>query len=73
MVKLGRSSFVGLNATVGGEVEIGEESFLGGATLVLKCAAPRSVFIAPGTEKFRLDSRNFLRISTMPALSTRKT
>ena len=72
MVTLGRSSFVGLNSTVGGEVAIGAESFLGASTLVIKCAAPKSVFISPGTEKFRLDSENFLRITSMPAMATRK-
>lgn len=72
MVALGRSSFVGLNATVGGEVAIGAESFLGASTLVIKCAPPKSVFISPGTEKFRLDSGNFLRITSMPAMATRK-
>ena len=69
VVTLGRSSFVGLNATVGGEVSIGSESFLGAATLVLKCLDPKSVFISPGTEKFRLDSKTFLRMTSMPAMA----
>ena len=73
-VTLGARSFVGLNATIAGELSIGAGSFLGAASLVLKSAPPRSVFIAPGTEKFRLDSNAFLRMTRMPALgsATRK-
>lgn len=65
---LGERCFVGLNATIGGELSIGADSFLGGATLVLKSATERSVFIAPGTEKFRLDSDAFLRMTRMAAI-----
>ena len=65
---LGERCFVGLNATIGGELSIGADSFLGGATLVLKSAPARSVFIAPGTEKFRLDSDAFLRMTRMSAI-----
>ncbi|MBS1142609.1 MAG: transferase [Proteobacteria bacterium] len=70
-VILGERSFVGLNATIGGEVSVGADCFLGGATLLLKNAAPGSVYIAPGTEKFRLDSKAFLRMTAMPALGSR--
>jgi hypothetical protein len=55
-------------ATIGGELSIGADSFLGAATLVLKSAPERSVFIAPGTEKFRLDSEAFLRMTRMAAI-----
>ncbi len=68
VVTLGERSFVGLNATIGGELSIGADCFLGAATLVLKSAAPRSVFIAPGSDKFRLESDAFLRMTRMPAL-----
>lgn len=73
VVTLGERSFIGLNATVGGELSIGADSFLGAATLVIKSAPPRSVFIAPGTDKFRLNSDDFLRMTKMSALGpTRK-
>lgn len=72
MMELGARSFVGLNATIAGELTIGENSFLGAASLVLKSAPARSVFIAPGTEKFRLDSDAFLRMTRMPAIGARK-
>ena len=72
VVTLGQRSFVGLNATIGGELSIGADSFLGAATLVLKSAPPRSVFIAPGTEKFRLESDAFLRMTRLPAIGASK-
>lgn len=71
-VTLGEKCFVGLNATVGGEVSIGANSFLGAATLIIKNAPPRSVFVAAGTEKFRLESDTFLRMTKMPALGASK-
>lgn len=73
LVSLGERCFVGLNATVGGELSVGPDSFLGAATLVLKDAPAKSVFIAPGTQKFRLDSDDFLRMTRMAAIgATRK-
>jgi sugar O-acyltransferase (sialic acid O-acetyltransferase NeuD family) len=60
---LGTSSFVGLGAIVGNEVDIGAESFLGAGVLVTKCCDAKSVFVTRDTEKFRLDSDRFLKIS----------
>ena len=62
---LGEGSFVGLGAIVAHEVEIGAESFLGAGVLVTKCAGAKSVFVATGTDLFRLDSDRFLRITKM--------
>lgn len=70
VVTLGERTFVGLNATIGGELSIGADCFLGAATLVIKSAAPRSVFIARGTDKFRLESDEFIRMTMMPAIGT---
>lgn len=72
VVTLGERSFIGLNATIGGELSIGEDCFLGAATLVIKSAPPRSVFITPGTSKFRLESDDFIRMTMMPALGPNK-
>jgi len=68
VVTLGQRSFVGLNATIGGELTIGEDCFLGATALVVKSAPPRSVFIARSTDKFRLESNDFLTMTRMPAL-----
>jgi serine acetyltransferase len=71
-MKLGAGSFVGLNATLGGDIKIGASSFIGGGTVVLKSAEAKSVFIQPTTEKFRLNSEEFLRITRMSSIGSRK-
>ncbi len=71
-VRLGERSFVGLNATVGGEVELGERCFVGGGANVMRSAPPKSVYVAPSTEKFRLDSDAFVRMTRMPAMGRRE-
>lgn len=70
MVRLGASSFVGLNATVAGEVTLGAECFLGASALVTKSADARSVFVEPSSEKLRLDSRQFIRMTVMSAIGS---
>lgn len=57
--------FLGVNATIGHEVTIGRESFIGAGALVTKNAAPKSVCIVPDTQKFRLDSDSFLKLTKM--------
>jgi len=57
--------FLGVNATIGHEIKVGQESFIGAGTLVTKNVAPKSVYIAPDTQKFRLDSDSFLRLTKM--------
>ena len=69
---LGERSFVGLNATLGGEIVVGRDNLLGAAALILKNTEDKSVFIAPGTEKFRLDSPTFLRMTSLPAMRNGK-
>lgn len=72
MVEVGQGSFVGLNATIGGEAVLGAECFVGAGALVLKSAPDKSVFVQPGTEKFRLDSTQFLRMTRMAAMGSRR-
>lgn len=72
LMTLGAGSFVGLNATLGGDIIIGASSFIGGGALVLNSAEPKSVFIQPNTEKFRLDSDAFLRITKMRSIGLEK-
>ena len=57
--------FLGVNATIGHELRIGEASFIGAGTLITKNVLPKSVYIAPDTQKFRLDSDMFLRLTKM--------
>ncbi len=67
-VRIGARSFIGLNATIGGEAQLGAQCFVGGGALVLKSAPDKSVFVQPGTDRFRLDSTQFLRMTRMPVV-----
>lgn len=64
-VKMGNNCFIGLGAVVGHDVELGEACFLGAGSQVTRSAAGGSVFIVPDTEKYRLTSDQFLRITRM--------
>ncbi len=57
--------FIGVNATIGHEITIGRDSFIGAGTLITKNVEPGSVYIAPATSKYRLDSETFLRLTKM--------
>ena len=57
--------FLGVNSTIGHEVTLGRESFIGAGALITKNVAPKSVYIVPDTQKFRLDSDSFLKLTKM--------
>lgn len=57
--------FIGVSATLGHEITIGRESLIGAASLITKDVAPLSVYITPDTQKYRLDSSMFLRLTKM--------
>ena len=57
--------FVGVSATIGHELTVGAESFIGAGSLITKNVAPKSVYITPDTQKFRLDSDAFMRLTKM--------
>lgn len=57
--------FVGVGAMLGHEITIGRESFIGAGSLITKNVEPQSVYITPDTQKFRLDSASFLRLTKM--------
>lgn len=62
-VSAGQNCFFAVNSTVGHNVTLGEACFLGANALVTKCADPETVFLAGSTSPFRLNSRQFLRMS----------
>ncbi len=67
-VTVGRNSFLAVNATVGHSVTIGEECFLGANTLVTKNLDDKKVVIAESSKPIRLDSSQFLRMSSFSSL-----
>jgi sugar O-acyltransferase (sialic acid O-acetyltransferase NeuD family) len=66
---MGERCFVGLGASIGHDVTLGADCLLGAGARVSKSAGSGSVFIGRDTELFRLDSKNFMRISKMSGLS----
>lgn len=57
--------FLGVNTTIGHEITIDRECLIGAGTLITKNVGPKSVYITPDTDKYRLDSATFLRLTKM--------
>jgi sugar O-acyltransferase (sialic acid O-acetyltransferase NeuD family) len=57
--------FIGVSATLGHEITVGRESLIGAGSLITKDVAPESVYITADTQKYRLDSPTFLRLTKM--------
>jgi len=57
--------FIGVNATIGHQITIGEKNLIGARTLITKSTEPNSVFISGDTQKFRLDSNSFLKLTKL--------
>lgn len=57
--------FIGVSATLGHEITVGRESMIGAGSLITKDVSPGSVYITPDTQKYRLDSSTFLRLTKM--------
>lgn len=68
VVTMGKNCFLAVNATVAHGIEIGDECFIGANALVTKNAQPGAVYLVENTKPFRLDSRQFLRMSKFSVL-----
>ncbi len=62
---IGKYSFIGVNATIGHELIIGEECLVGAGARITKNAEPKSVYIEPDTNKIRLDSDAFVKMTKL--------
>ena len=62
-VTLGRNCFLAVNSTIAHSVRVGDDCFIGANALVTKCTDDGEVFLAEATKPFRLNSRQFLRMS----------
>lgn len=67
-VTLGQQTFVAMNAVVSHSVEVGEKCFLGANTLVTKKLDDQQVVIAESSKPIRLNSSQFLRMSSFSSL-----
>ncbi len=65
VTKIGAFCFIGVNATIGHQIVIGEKNIIGARSLVTKNTEDNSVFISQGTERFRLDSKTFLKLTKL--------
>ena len=68
VVTVGRRCFFAVNASVGHSVSIGDECFIGSNALVTKSAEDNQVFVTQSTKPFRLNTREFLRMSNFTQL-----
>jgi len=68
VVTAGRNCFFAVNATVTHGIEIGDSCFIGANVLVTKNTLPEEVYVAENTKPFRLNSRQFLRMSKFSEL-----
>lgn len=62
-VSAGQNCFFGVNSTIGNSVRLGAHGFFGANTLVTKCTQDGEVFLQESNKAFRLNSRQFLRMS----------
>lgn len=67
-VTLGEACFVAMNATIGHSLQIGSRVFLGANTLVTKELEDEKVVITESHKPIRLNSQQFLRMSTFQSL-----
>lgn len=63
VVSMGKNCFLAVNATVGHGVAIADHCFIGANALVVKSTNAGEAFIAESTKAFRLNSKQFLRMS----------
>lgn len=63
VVSMGKNCFLAVNATVGHGIEIADQCFIGANALVVKSTKVGEAFLAESTKPFRLNSRQFLRMS----------
>jgi sugar O-acyltransferase (sialic acid O-acetyltransferase NeuD family) len=55
--------FLGVNAAIGHAVTVGERSIVGAGAVLTRSTAANGVYIARDTDRFRLDSEHFSKIS----------
>lgn len=68
VVTVGANCFFAVNSTLGHGIQIGSECFIGANALVTKSANDGEVFFAESAKAFRLNSRQFLRMSNFGEL-----
>ncbi|MBB4284614.1 DapH/DapD/GlmU-related protein [Roseospira goensis] len=62
---IGARCFLGLGCVIGHRVTVGDGCVVGAGARLLKDAAPDGVYLEPGTDRFRLDTPRFLRMTRL--------
>ena len=68
VVSIGDNCFFAVNSTVGHGITIGDNCFLGANTLVTKNLDSGKVLVVSSTKPFRLNSKDFLKLSSFSTL-----
>ena len=55
--------FLGVNATIGHNISIASENYIGANSLIIKNTNEKEVFISRDSEKFRLDTQRFIKFA----------
>jgi len=63
VVTLGTNCFLAVNSTIAHAVRVGSDCFIGANALVTRCTDDGEVYLAEASKPFRLNSRQFLRMS----------
>jgi sugar O-acyltransferase (sialic acid O-acetyltransferase NeuD family) len=63
LVTLGKNCFMAVNSTIAHSVKVGDDCFIGANALVAKCTKDKEVYLADPSKTFRLNSKQFLRMS----------
>ncbi len=62
---IGKNCFVGMDATIGHEITIGDNCLIGAGAVITKSTEANGVYIAQDTERFRLETDYFLKMTKM--------
>ena len=62
-VKIGESCFIANGAVIGNKIEIGAKCFIGANALVTKSTESNGVFITKDSERYRLDTNQFMQLT----------
>lgn len=68
VVTMGKNCFLAVNAAIAHGITIGDDCFIGANALITKTAQSGEVYIVENTKPFRLNSRQFLRMSKFSEL-----
>ena len=64
-VTIGEKTFIGIGSIIAQEIKIGSSCVIGAATFITNDIEDETVLISKPTEKFRLNSKQFVKMSAL--------